>query len=191
MASTTNDTEAQALSLWWLLLVFGILTMALGVFFVASPHETLRVFTVIAGVFLLLDGVLAIFSAVVRGGDNRGLLAIVGVLSAIAGLILIKKPFETLVVFTLIIGVWFVVAGVVRLMSAFSSHDGRGAQILAAAIDLIAGIVILSWPELGLATFAVIIGIVLILRGALFTYAGFVLRKIDRASGGPATPLAG
>jgi hypothetical protein len=56
-------------------------------------------------------------------GEGRGLLALVGVLSAIAGLILIKKPFETLVVFTLILGVWFVVAGIVRIVSAFASRE--------------------------------------------------------------------
>ena len=102
-------------------------------------------------------------------------------LSAIAGLILIKKPFETLVVFTLIVGVWFVVAGIVRIVSAFGSRDGRGGNILIALLDLAAGAVILAWPDLGLATVAVIIGIVLIMRGALFILAGWQLRRLDRA----------
>ena len=73
-------------------------------------------------------------------------------LSAIAGLILIKKPFETLVVFTLIVVVWFVVAGIVRIVSAFASREGRGGNLLIALLDLVAGIVILAWPDLGLAT---------------------------------------
>ena len=102
-------------------------------------------------------------------------------LSAIAGLILIKKPFETLVVFTLIVGVWFVVAGIVRLVSAFDSREARGGNILVALLDLIAGAVILAWPDLGLATLAVIIGIVLVVRGALFIATGWQLRALDRA----------
>ena len=40
---------------------------------------------------------------------------------------------------------------------------------------------ILAWPDLGLATVAVIIGIVLIMRGALFILAGWQLRRLDRA----------
>ena len=76
-------------------------------------------------------------------------------------LALIKKPFETLVVFTLIVGVWFVVAGVV----------------------------ILPGPDLSLATLAVIIGTVLIVRGGLLIAAGRQLRALDRA---PETdPVAG
>ena len=123
-----------------------------GIFFVVSPHETLSTFTAIAGIFVLLDGVIAIIASIFGSGEGRGLLALIGVLSAIAGLILIKKPFETLVVFTLIVGVWFVVAGIVRIVSAFASRDGRGGNLLIALLDLVAGIVILAWPDLGLAT---------------------------------------
>ena len=117
---------------------------------------------------MLVDGVIAIVASIFGSGEGRGLLALLGVLSAIAGLILIKKPFETLVVFTLIVGVWFVVAGIVRIVSAFASREGRGGNILIALLDLAAGVVILAWPDLGLATVAVIIGIVLIVRGVLF-----------------------
>ena len=44
---------------------------------------------------------------------------------------------------------------------------------------LIAGIVILSWPDLGLSTLAVIIGIVLILRGVFFIVSGWQLHKLN------------
>jgi len=178
----TRESPSDPVSLWWLVVLFGVVTFGVGVFFVVSPHETLKVFTVVAGIFLLVDGLLAIIGAIVGVGESRGLLAMVGVLSAIAGLVLIKKPFDSLVVLTLIVGVWFVVAGVVRLVSAFSLEGSRAAYILTAAIDLIAGIVILSWPEIGLATFAVVVGIVLILRGGLFIYAGWVLRSLEHAS---------
>ena len=148
-------------------MLFGVVTLGVGLFFVVSPHETLSTFTVIAGIFLLVDGVLAIFASIFAKGDGRGLLALIGVLSAIAGLVLIKKPFDTLVVFTLIVGVWFVVAGIVRFVAALASPEGRGGNIVTAILDLIAGIVILSWPDLGLSTVAVIIGIVLICAACL------------------------
>ena len=108
-------------------------------------------------------------------GEGRGLLALIGVLSAIAGLVLIKKPFDTLVVFTLIIGVWFVVAGGVRFVTAVASPEGRSGNIVVAILDVVAGTVILAWPDLGLATVAVIIGIALILRGIVFIVAGWQL----------------
>ncbi len=179
MSTNAADELRPITSLWWLPVLFGVVTCGVGVFFVVSPHETLSTFTVIAGIFLLVDGVLAIFGSVFGRGDGRALLALIGVLSAIAGLVLIKKPFDTLVVFALIVGVWFVVAGVVRFVVALASPEGRGGNIVTAILDVIAGIVILSWPDLGLSTLAVIIGIVLIVRGVLFLVAGWQLRKAD------------
>ena len=184
MSTNAADNLRPVTSLWWLPVLFGVVTFGLGVFFVVSPHETLSTFTVIAGIFLLVDGVLAIFGSIFGKGDGRGLLALIGVLSAIAGLVLIKKPFDTLVAFTLIVGVWFVVTGVVRFVVALGSPEGRGGNIVTAILDLFAGIVILSWPDLGLSTVAVIIGVVLIMRGALFIVAGWQLHKLEGDSHG-------
>ena len=167
-------------SLWWLVVLFGVAVFGVGVFFVASPHETLSTFTVIAGILLVLDGVLAVLASIFGRGEGRGLLAMIGVLSAIAGLVLIKKPFETLVVFVLIFGVWLIVAGAVRLIAAFGEPEGRGGNIAIAILDFIAGIVVLSWPAPSLATLAVIIGIVLIFRGILWMAAGWELRGLGR-----------
>jgi uncharacterized membrane protein HdeD (DUF308 family) len=178
-------------SFWWLFVLFGVVTLGVGVFFVVSPHETLSTFTVIAGIFLLVDGVLALIASIVNKGDGRGLLALIGVLSVLAGLVLIKKPFDTLVVFTLIVGVWFVAAGIVRFVVALASPEARGGNIVTAILDLIAGVVILSWPDLGLATLAVIIGIVLILRGVFFIGAGWQLRKLAHEQpGSPASSFS-
>jgi uncharacterized membrane protein HdeD (DUF308 family) len=186
MSTNAADNLRPVTSFWWLFLLFGVVTLGVGVFFVVSPHETLSTFTVIAGIFLLVDGVLAILGSIFNRGDGRGLLALIGVLSAIAGLVLIKKPFDTLVVFTLIVGIWFVVAGIVRFVVALASPEGRGGNILTAILDLIAGVLILSWPDLGLSTLAVIIGIALILRGLFFIFAAWQLHKLsDDLPGGP------
>jgi len=184
MSTNAADNLRPVTNLWWLPALFGVVTLGVGVFFVVSPHETLSTFTVIAGIFLLVDGVLAIYGSISGEGDGRGLLALIGVLSAIAGLVLIKKPFDTLVAFTLIVGVWFIVTGIVRFVVALASREDRGGNLLTAILDLIAGIVILSWPDLGLSTLAVIIGIVLIARGALFLIAGWQLHKLDSDSHG-------
>jgi len=177
--STVADHELSEFArLWWAVMVFGAAVFCVGMFFVVSPHETLSTFTVIAGIFLLVDGVLAIGASIFGRGEGRGMLAMIGVLSAIAGLVLIKKPFGTLVVFVLVLGVWFIVAGVVRFVAALGEPDGRMSSVAIAILDIIAGIVILSWPGIGLGTFAVIIGIVLILRGAICVAAGWELRRL-------------
>ncbi|HMD56546.1 MAG TPA: DUF308 domain-containing protein [Solirubrobacteraceae bacterium] len=176
----TPDNRPDTLDLWWMVPLLGIVTFGVGLFFVISPHETLKVFTVILGILLLIDGVVLIIGAIAGATQSRGTLAIVGILSVIAGLVLVKHPFNSLIVLALIVGIWLVIAGIVRFVSVFSMVGTRWPTVLGALIDLAAGIVILSWPQLGLTTFAVIVGIVMMLRGLLLIYAGWVLHKAHR-----------
>ena len=98
MSTTAHQELRPVTNLWWLVLLFGVAALGVGILFVVSPHETLSTFTAIAGIFVLVDGVIAVVASIFGSGERRGLLALLGVLSAIAGLILIKQPFETLVV---------------------------------------------------------------------------------------------
>jgi uncharacterized membrane protein HdeD (DUF308 family) len=184
MSAADEDVLYSTKSLWWLSSIIGILTLGVGVFFVVAPHETLSTITVIAGIFVVIDGLVAIVGSIAGRGENRGVLALVGVIGVVAGVVLIKHPFQALVVLTLIVGIWFVVAGIARFVATFSLREDRLGNILLALLDVIAGVIILAWPELGLATLAVIFGIVLILRGFLLTLLGFQLSRL------PAEPRA-
>src|SRR5215831_1842044 len=113
---SSREHALDPAALWWLGALVGLATFGVGLFLVISPHETLTVLTVIAGVLLLVDGAFALIGALIGSSESRGFLAIVAVLSAIAGLVLVKKPFDTLVVLTLIVGIWFIVASLVRLV---------------------------------------------------------------------------
>ena len=173
---STDESFISVQRLWWLFVVYGLAALGIGIFFVASPHETLSVFTVIAGIVLVVDGVIAVIRSITGELENRGLLALVGVISVVAGLVLIKHPFQSLVVLALIIGLWFVIVGGIRFVAALADRQDRLASILLSLLDIVIGIVVLSWPEIGLATIAVIVGIGLIIRGGLFMVAGFELR---------------
>ena len=174
-------TLRDVTGLWWLVALFGVIVAGVGIFFVVSPNETLKTFTAIAGIFLLIDGVVALLAAIFGRGEGRGLAAIIGLVSILAGLVLIKRPFDTLVVFTLIVGIWFVIGGIARAVAAFSDRDARRGNLAVAALDLVAGIVLLAWPDLTLSTFAVILGIVLVVRGLLLIGSGWELRSVHRA----------
>jgi len=162
-------------------LFIGALTLALGVFLVIDSEETLKVITTVIGIFLLVDGVIAILGSILGRVESRGMLAVVGILAAIAGLILIKKPSETVEFLVLVVGVMLVVGGVVRFLVAFGAGKGeRAGSYAVAAIDLIAGIVILSWPGPSVKTFCVILGIVFIVRGLIYLWAGWQLHRIGK-----------
>ena len=180
MEASVTQVETKPASIWWIPVVMGLIALGVGVFFVVRNDSTLKTVTVILGIFLLIQAVVEILVAIFGKGEGRGVLALIGVVTAIAGLLLVKKPFETLTVLILILGIVFVVAAIARLVDAVSSREGRAGNLLICLIDLAAGVIILAWPDLTLTAIAVIIGIVLIVRGLLMIVFGFQLRSAEK-----------
>jgi len=174
---TAQDIRKFSGIVGWTAVVLGLATLIIGIFLIVSPHETLKTLAVIFGILLLLDGILALIGAIFGKGEGRGLLTIVGILGVVVGLFLIKKPYESLTVLVLIIGIWLIVVGIARLAEAVSESRERGLNIFSGLVDLAAGIIFLVWPHIGASTFAVILGIVLVIRGLLFIAGGLMFRS--------------
>jgi uncharacterized membrane protein HdeD (DUF308 family) len=177
-AASDLKTVAQA---WWVLALLGVLGVLAGVIVLAVPSISLATLAVLAGIFLLIDGIVEVTSALVDAEENRALIAIFGVITAIAGVILIRHPTHALTAIALLVGLWLLVAGLLRLIRSFSQHGARGAAIALAVLEMIAGIVIVASPNIGVATLALLIGIAFIVRGIMLCAAGWALRSAGRA----------
>jgi uncharacterized membrane protein HdeD (DUF308 family) len=171
---------------WWLLLVVGILSVAAGVIILFKPSDSLATLAVVAGIFVLADGIVELIASFSRQTQNRGLVALLGVLSAIVGIILIRHPIAGIVAIALLIGIWLVAVGVVRLALAFEFPEQRAWNIVAASLEILAGIVIVSSPDIGFATLALLAGIAFILNGIGLLGLGRDLHSLRQraASGG-------
>lgn len=190
MSTNVPDALKEFRSLWWLFVLFGLLTLAAGIILIVWPGPSLTTIAVIIGIFLLIDGVVEIIGAIASRGEGRGLLAMLGVLSLIAGIIMVKNPFTALAVLVIILGIWFIVSGASRFIAAFQDSDYRGTNIIVGLLDVVAGIVVLAWPDLSLKTVAVLAGIVFLFRGVAFIYGGLQIRKLPKDPGGAARAVA-
>src|SRR5207248_8214308 len=115
-----------------------------------------------------------------RQTQNRGLVALLGVLSAIVGILLIRHPIAGVAAIALFIGVWLVAVGVVRLAVAFEDPRNRTWNLVVAALELVAGIVIVASPDIGLATLALLVGIAFIINGIGLLALGRGLHEVRR-----------
>ena len=73
-------------------------------------------------------------------------------------MLLIRHPIESVEAVALLIGLWLIAIGVIRFATAFDEPDHRGRYALAGAIELIAGIVIVANPDIGLTTLSILVG---------------------------------
>jgi uncharacterized membrane protein HdeD (DUF308 family) len=171
------DAVAALSTLWWLTLGIGLLSMIVGVIVLIKPGNSLATIAVIVGIFILVDGLLALLASLRHATESRGLAALVGVLSIVVGVLLIRHPIQGVVAVALLVGIWLLVMGVVRLVQSFDAAEHRLWRMLVAAIEIVAGIVIVSSPDIGVATLALLVGISLIVNGAALTTLGAALHS--------------
>lgn len=163
--------------LWWFLPLLGALSVAAGVIVLVAPAISLVTLAVVGGIFLLADGIIEVSWSFFDAAENRGLIAVLGVVSAIAGVVLIRHPVRSVVAIALLLGLWLLVAGVTRLIRAFGERRRGLWSVLLALLEMIAGIVIVSSPGIGVATLALLVGISLIARGVGLFMAGWLLHN--------------
>ncbi len=165
---------------WWLPVLIGVLSIVAGVIVLAKPSNSLATLAVIIGIFVLLDGIVELVASFSRSTVNRGLVALLGVLDVIVGILLIRHPIQGVTVIALFIGIWLVVVGVLRFVVAFEMEGHRTWRFVLAAIEVIAGIVIVSDPHIGFATLALLVGLAFIINGFGLLLVGIAVRAAGK-----------
>jgi uncharacterized membrane protein HdeD (DUF308 family) len=183
-----NEAEAPTGG-WWLLVLVGVLSVIAGVIILFKPSDSLATLAVIAGIFLLLDGILELFDSFSRSTAARGTVALLGVITAIIGVLLIRHPVGSVTAIALLIGIWLIAVGVIRFAAAFDDYEHRGWHALVGLVELIAGVVIIANPNIGYTTLAILVGIAFILNGLATAAFGWSLHEVRTDAAKP-RPLA-
>src|SRR3954447_18942513 len=185
MAASPRRELHAATAGWWLLSLVGLLSIAAGVIILFKPGDSLETLAVIAGIFLVLDAIMELLVAITGGTTSRGFTALVGVLTLLVGIVLIRHPIAGVAAVALLIGLWLVTVGVVRLVAAFEREDHRGWNVAAALISIVAGIVIVSSPNIAYATLAVLAGLAFIFNGMGIFAVGWAMRDLRHETAAP------
>ena len=169
---------------WGWVLFFGIVTLALGVLVVLKPKDTIYAFAIVLGIWLFVAGLFRIVMAIADhedSGGTRWLMAILGLLSVIIGILFLRHTEETVTTLAFLIGLFWVVGGIIEFFTAYSEHGSpaRGFRVGMGVLAFAAGVVTLVWPHLTLNVLAVIMGIWLIIYGILEIALSFQLRHLD------------
>lgn len=171
---------------WGWPFAYGILTLLVGVVVLVWPDRTVEVVAVLFGLQLIVAGVFRFVGAIAaegEGGGTRVLLALLGVLSFIAGLYALRHLLVTILALALILGIFWIVNGAIEIFAALSDDamPSRGWTVLMGLISVAAGIVVLVWPDISLVTLAVVLGIWLLVLGLMEIVLAFRLRSFGQA----------
>jgi uncharacterized membrane protein HdeD (DUF308 family) len=171
---------------WGWVLFFGIVTLILGVLVVLKPRDTIYAFAILLGIWLFVAGLFRIVMAIADSEDTAGtrwLMALLGLLSVIVGILFLHRTDDTVTTLAFLIGLFWVVGGIIEFFTAYSDHGSpaRAWRIAMGLLAFAAGIVTLIVPNLTLTTLAVIMGIWLIIYGVLEIALSLQLRHLADA----------
>ena len=189
MTSTSDPAEmlGELGRSWGWILAFGVLTIIAGAIITANPADTVKAFAVVFGIWLFVAGVFRLITAFTSQGEgHRALYAILGLLSIAVGLFMVRNVFGTLRLFAFILGVFWVISGIVDVFGGIfmKGMPHRGWTIFIGVLSFIAGVIVLAQPAISLATLAWIIGIWLIVDGVMLCISAFSVKRF--AAGVPA-----
>ena len=177
-APMSREELREATGLWWLPALLGVLSVIAGGIVIAKPSNSLATLAVVVGIFVLIDGIAQLITSLAGASQNRGLLALIGVLNLIVGVVLIRHPVGGITFVVVILGIWLIAIGAVRFVVAFETQGHRAWRLFVAVVEVIAGIVIISSPKIGFATLALLVGLAFIINGVSLLILGIAMRTV-------------
>lgn len=160
------------------LATIGVVSIVLGLLILFWPGATLEVLAVLFGLYFVLAGAIRILLGVFTGlGPGLKILNIlVGLALVAVGVIAMRNPAASLTALALVIGIAWIVEGVMSL--AESDRGGsRWFAIVLGILGILAGIVVLFIPLESLAVLVIYGGIFLVVLGIIQVVRAFTFGR--------------
>ena len=186
MTETTDISEGMmswtSLLPWWVVLLWGLLSLIVGILFLTTPGITTIILITFMGAYWLVGGFFTLGSLAVDK-TNMGWKIFLSIVNILAGLVILLYPLYSTVFilsfFAIFVGFWGVFIGAAHLFQAFKTKDGGNGVL--GVISMIFGIIILIYPLFAAALIPFIVGILAIVCGIGAVIASFQVKKASAA----------
>jgi uncharacterized membrane protein HdeD (DUF308 family) len=115
-AFTMHNLSAGGRILYVLL---GVLSLIVGLWAIRRVDVTLVALAVFLGIYWIVNGFVEVFTAFEPGMPSRGWTIFMGLLSIVAGLVVLAYPGISLVTLAIFLGIWLLIFGFMEISSAF------------------------------------------------------------------------
>jgi len=183
MADDVSDPEvtflcSAGLFPWWLILLWGLLILIIGVMFITTPVITTEIAITFMGAFWLVGGLFSLGSLFVDK-TNMGWKIFLAVINIIAGALIMIYPFFSMVFilsfFVIFVGFFACFIGCAHLFTAFRNKDAGNGVL--GIISMIFGLLLLFYPFITVALLPFIAGGFCIVAGISGIITSFMAKK--------------
>jgi uncharacterized membrane protein HdeD (DUF308 family) len=163
---------------WWLVLLWGVLSLVVGLMFFITPMRTVEFLITVIGAYWFLGGCITLGSLLVDK-SRRGWKIFLAAINIFAGLLVLAYPlFSTVFVmafFIIFIGFWGLFIGSAHIYQAFLLKDA-GMGVLG-VISLVFGAILLFFPLVGAFFVPMIVGVFALASGISAIIASFNAKR--------------
>jgi len=189
---TPRERVAEAIgNLWWLPLVRGLLLIFIGAYALFRPTMSAVALTQVVGLFVLLDGILALIAGIFGEVPSRGWTILRGILGILVGVFVFFHPVAiagvTAMVVLYVIAFSAIINGVLEILAAIRDRkeiEGAGWLVLGGVLAVLFGILLLVAPSTFgkiiiqlLGAYAIVFGVCLIVLAFRIRGVGKQLRQ--------------
>jgi uncharacterized membrane protein HdeD (DUF308 family) len=115
-------------------IALGIISIIVAIIVLRNVVETIYILALILGVYWVAHGLIQFVGAVAdKKHPARGYTIVMGIISVIAGIIVLSWPVETVTAMAWLLGLWFVVLGILGIILAFVARSEAKKQVAGAA----------------------------------------------------------
>ena len=104
--------------------IAGLLYVVIGVVLIRHLHLTVALIGLIVGLTWIIQGLSALFGGVAGSREGRGWWIFFGIVSLIAGIVVVSAPVSSVTVLAVLLGIWFIVMGLFEVIAAFIIRTG-------------------------------------------------------------------
>ena len=169
---------------WQLQLLAGVITLVLGIVLASHPSTSLNVIAVILGIVVIMGAIFHFIRMLDRDEQHRVWVGIAGLIELVVGVVLIRHLGLTRALIGLMIGISWIIQGVVALLAGVLGHPTRSRfwPIAFGVISIIAGGVVVAVPEHSVSVLMTIFGIWFVIMGGLEITLGLVVRHESKTA---------
>ncbi len=157
------------------MIIRGIFAVVIGLLLTVSPGESAAGIVMGIGFLLILDAAVLLVAAFSAKGRLRTACIVYGILIFLTGAIAFTSPILTGVVWTILIGIWQLVAGIHLL--ADDLPISRGWARFSGGMAVLTGFLFIVWPAASFLAFAWVGGLLLLVTGASLLIAPLLKPK--------------
>lgn len=185
MINMNMAVREEVAKTWWLWLVRGILGIALAILAFTKPGATLAALAIFIGAYFLVDGVITLFHGFGSQpeGQSRWPKIIWGIISIIAGLIILGQPLVSTISLVFVVGAFAIVYGIMAIITGIRLKDEISDEwwlIIGGIAGIIFGILIFKNPFAGALSVAYLIGIWALITGITFIILSFKVKGLAK-----------